>query len=137
MTLLSRKQQRSSKKLQRPKVTLTWRRWLIVTPQRKDLVPAMPRRLLSRKTKTNCPISSNLLRPNVAEDALEKDKLRKLKQKFYYGRSANDLQDLQRDDVVRMQPFRLNEKTWRKEKELKPLGRRSYVVESNGQLGDT
>ena len=33
-----------------------------------------------------------------------------------------------------MQPFRLNEKTWRKGKELKPLGTRSYVVESNGQL---
>jgi len=44
------------------------------------------------------------------------------------------LQDLQKDDIVRMQPFRLNEKTWRKVKVLKPLGRRSYVVESNGQL---
>jgi len=50
----------------------------------------------------------------MAEDTLEKDKLRKLKQKFYYDRSANDLQDLQ--------------------KVLRPLGRRSYVVESNGQL---
>ena len=29
------------KKLQRPKVTPTWRRWLIVTPHRKDLVPAL------------------------------------------------------------------------------------------------
>jgi len=33
-----------------------------------------------------------------------------------------------------MQPFWLNEKTWRKAKVLKPLGRRLYVVESNGQL---
>jgi len=62
------------------------------------------------------------------------EKLRKLKQKFYYDRSANDLQDLQKDDVVRLQPFRLSEKTLRKAKVLKPLGRRSYVVESNGQL---
>ena len=71
-------------------------------------------RLLSRRTKTNLPTSSNLLKPSVAEDTLEKDKQRKLKQKCYYDRSANDLPDLQKDDVVRMQPFRLNEKTWRK-----------------------
>ena len=79
-------------------------------------------RLLSRKAKTNFPTSSNLLRPSVAEDTLKKDKLRKLTQEFHYGRSANDLQDLQKDDV-----FRLNEKTWRMAKELKPLDRRSYV----------
>ena len=30
------------KKLQRPNVTLNWRCWLIVTPHRKDLVPALP-----------------------------------------------------------------------------------------------
>jgi len=90
--------------------------------------------LLRRRTKTNLPTSSNLLKPSVAENTLEKDKLRKLKQKFYYDRSANNLQDLQKDDIVQMQPFRLNKKTWRKAKVLKPLGRRSYVVESNGQL---
>ena len=90
--------------------------------------------LLRRRTKTNLPTSSNLLKPSVAENTLEKDKLRKLKQKFYYDRSANNLQDLQKDDIVQMQPFWLNKKTWRKAKVLKPLGRRSYVVESNGQL---
>ena len=58
--------------------------------------------LLSRRTKTNLLTSSNLLKPNVAEETLEKDKLRKLKQTFYYDRSANDLSDLQKDDVVRM-----------------------------------
>ena len=89
--------------------------------------------LFSRRTKTNLPTSSNLLKPSVAEDTLEKDKLRKSRQKFY-DRTANDLPDLQKDDVVWMQPFRLNEKTLRKAKVLKPLGRRSYVVESNGQL---
>lgn len=50
-------------------------------------------RLLSRRTKTNLPTSSNLPKPSLAEDTLEKDKLRMLKQKFYYDRSANDLQD--------------------------------------------
>ena len=70
------------------------------TPQERfSTSPAQ--RLFSRKTKTNLPTSSNLLKPSVAEDTLEKDKLRKLKQKFYYDRSANDLQDLQRDYVVR------------------------------------
>ena len=33
-----------------------------------------------------------------------------------------------------MQPFRLNEKTWKKAKVVKPLGKRSYVVESSVQL---
>ena len=75
-----------------------------------------------------------MLKPSVAENTLEKEKLRKLKQKFYYDRSANKLQDLQKDDVVRMQPFQLNKKTWSKAKVLKPLGKRLYVVESNGQL---
>ena len=75
-----------------------------------------------------------MLKPSVAEDTLEKDKLRKLKQKFYYDIAANDLHDLQNDDVVQMQPFRLKEKTCRKAKVLRPLGRRSYVVESNDQL---
>ena len=89
--------------------------------------------LLSRGTKTNLPSSSNLLKPNIAEDTQKKDKLRKLKQKFYYDRSANDLADLQKDDVVRMQAFRLNEKTWRATV-LKPMGGWSYVVESNAQL---
>ena len=42
LSLLSRKQRRPSKKLQRPKVTLTWCCWLIVTPHRMDLVPALP-----------------------------------------------------------------------------------------------
>ena len=91
-------------------------------------------RLFSRRTKTDLPTSSNLLKPSIAEDTLEKGKLRKSRQKFYYDRTANDLADLQKDDIVRMQPFQLNEKTWRKAKVLKPLGRRSYVVESNGQL---
>ena len=54
-----------------------------------------------------------MLKPSVAEDTLEKDKLRKLKQKFYYDIAANDLHDLQNDDVVQMQPFRLKEKTCR------------------------
>ena len=74
------------------------------------------------------------MKPSIAEDTLEKGKLRKSRQKFYYDRTANDLADLQKDDIVWMQPFQLNEKTWRKAKVLKPLGRRSYVVESNGQL---
>ena len=91
-------------------------------------------RLLSRRRKSNLPTSSNLLKPNVAKGTLEKDKLRKLKQKFYYERSAEDLPDLQNDDVVQMQPFGLNEKTWKKAKVVKPLGKRSYVVESSGQL---
>ena len=68
-----------------------------------------------------------MLKPSVAEDTPEKDKLRKSRQKFYYDRTANDLPDLQKDDVAQMQPFRLNE-TWRKAKVLKPLGRRSYLV---------
>ena len=70
--------------------------------------------LLSRRTKTNLLFSGNLLKPNVAENILEKDKLRKLKQKFCHDRSANDLPDLQKEDVVQIQPFRENEKTWSK-----------------------
>ena len=48
-------------------------------------------RLFSRRTKTNLPTSSNLLKPSVAKSTLEKDMLRKSRQKFYYDRTANDL----------------------------------------------
>jgi len=132
LSLLLRKQRRSSAAASKsdPYLALLAHR---NTPQ-EGFSTSPAKRLLSRRTKTNLPTSSNLLKPSVAENTLEKDKLKKLKQKFYYDRSANDLQDLQKDDVVRMQLFRLNEKTWRKAKVLKPLGRRSYVVESNGQL---
>ena len=50
--------------------------------------PAHDQRLLRRRTKTNLPTSSNLLRPNVAKDTLQQGKLRKLKEKYYYERSA-------------------------------------------------
>lgn len=78
--------------------------------------------------------SSNLLKSSLTEDTQEKDRLRKLKQKFHFDRSAKDLSDLQRNDLVQMQPFTLNEKKWKKAAVVKPLEKRSFVVESAGQL---
>ena len=131
LSLLSRKQIRPLRSLQSdPYLVLLAH---CNTPQ-EGFGTSPAQRLLSRRTKKNIPTSSNLLKPNVAEGTLEKDKLRKLKQKFYYERSAKHLPDLQNDDVVWIQPFQLKEKTWSKAKVVKPLGKRSYAVESSGQL---
>jgi len=130
LSLLSNKQRRSSKNCGVPYLAPLAHR----NTQQKGFGTNPAQHLLSRRMKTNLPTSRNLLKPSVAEDTLEKDKVRKLKQTFFYERLANNLPDLQKNDIVWIQPSPLKEKTWRKAKVLKPLHRRSYVVESNGQL---
>lgn len=78
-SLPSRRHRKSSKNQKNPVVMPTWRCWLIVTPLRKYLVASPDQRMLSRRTKTNIPFSSNLLKPSLAKGTQVKDRLRKLK----------------------------------------------------------
>ena len=72
-------------------------------------------RLLGRCTKTQLPITPELLKPQHVntEDINKSIKTCKQKQTHYYNRKARDLPSLQ-EDVVRMRPFIVNGKTWDK-----------------------
>ena len=51
------------------------------------------------------------------------------RQAKYYNRSAKDLPNLHQGDTVRMKPFKLGVKSWKKAKVLGRLDERSYEVE--------
>ena len=79
-----------------------------------DSSPAQ--RLLRRRTKTQLPITAELLKPQHVntEDINKQIKTRQQKQANYYNRKARDLPPLQDEDVEHMRPFTLNGKTWDK-----------------------
>ena len=73
-------------------------------------------RLMSRRTKTLLPTTQSLLLPGAINLENEKKELRQRQQAQakYYNRSAKDLPSLSEGDVVRMKPFKLGDKSWRK-----------------------
>ena len=80
-------------------------------------------RLMNRRTKTLLPTSSSLLQPRVSSS---KDKHRKLVQRQdnqakLYNKSAKNLAAPAEGETVRMQPFKLGDKTWRKATVLRQL----------------
>ena len=88
-------------------------------------------RLMSRRTKTLLPTAQNLLLPRTLNLESERKKLRQRQQaqaKFYYW-SARDLPSLSVGDVVRMKPFKLGDKSWRKAQATARLNERLYTVE--------
>ena len=87
-------------------------------------------RLLGRCTKTQLPITAELLKPKHVntEDINKQIKTRQQKQANYYNRKARDLPPLQDEDVEHMRPFTLNGKTWDKAMVAKRLDEWSYLV---------
>ena len=94
-------------------------------------------RLLNRRTRTLLPATKQLLQPRVVfPDAEIKDlKKRQQQQAKYYNRSAKDLPPLEEGDTVRMKPFQLGKKTWKKATVVERLDERSYKLEA--PEGDT
>ena len=92
-----------------------------------DTSPAQ--RFLGRRTQTTLPTSRKLLRPK-SQTTVENRQLRasKERQARYYNRHAHDLPPLGHGDVVRVKPFQLGDKTWRKGEVLHRAGTRSYDV---------
>jgi hypothetical protein len=87
-------------------------------------------RLLGRRTKTTLPTKSSLLEPRDVTSKVETDQLRKLQQRqaYYYNKSAHDLPPLLQGDTVRMKPFKLGDKKWKKATVTERLDQRSYDV---------
>ena len=61
--------------------------------------------LMSRRTKTKLPTSENHLKPRVVENIAEKIQKRQNNQHKYYNEHSKTLVTLQKEDLVRMQPF--------------------------------
>ena len=99
-----------------------------------DTSPAQ--RLMNHRTKTLLPTTQAQLQPRVVYPEREKKKIiqRQKQQAKYFDRTAKDLPELE-GDTVRMKPFRMGQKTWRKAKVTSRLDSRSYTVET--PEGDT
>ena len=95
-----------------------------------DSSPAQ--RLLNRRTRTLLPTARTLLQPRVIcpERELKDLKRRQLQQASNYNSRAKDLPALEEGDIVRMKPFRLGEKRWKKATVEARLDERSYAVET-------
>ena len=89
--------------------------------------------LLGRWTKTIIPTTQSLLESRSTVLQLETDMLKGMqhRQAKYYNRSAKDLPNLHKGDTVRIKPFKLGVKSWKKAKVLGSRGERSYEVEDS------
>ncbi|KAL5007962.1 hypothetical protein ScPMuIL_013543 [Solemya velum] len=88
------------------------------------------------RTKTLLPTTESLLKPRSVDTAAERSKLksRQKKQKSYFDKTAKDLKPLNEGDVVRMKPFKMSNKVWRKATVLRRLDDRSYEVETDNGI---
>ena len=93
-----------------------------------DSSPAQ--RLLRRRTKTQLPITAELLKPQHVntEDINKWIKMCQQKQAHYYNGRARDLAPLQEGYAVHMRKFTLNGKTWDKATVAKRLDKQLYLV---------
>ncbi|KAK3737378.1 hypothetical protein QZH41_011513, partial [Actinostola sp. cb2023] len=88
-------------------------------------------RLMNRRTRTLLPTTNALLQPRVVYPETVKDlNRRKQQQSAHFNRNARDLPSLDEGDTVRMKPFRLGEKRWKKATVTSRLNERSYMVET-------
>ena len=89
-------------------------------------------RLMNRRTKTLLPTAASLLKPRGINQDDELTKLRhsQKQQALQYNKTAKDLPTLEEGDVVRMKPFILGEKKWRKAIVTRRYDERSYQVDT-------
>jgi len=87
-------------------------------------------RLMSRRTRTLLPISTNLLYPRVEEGVKEKLKAKRQKAKSYYDRGSKSLPELEIAQEVRVAGQQ--NKIWEAGTCVEKLSDSSYLVEVNG-----
>ena len=94
-------------------------------------------RLMNRRTRTLLPTTKALLQPTMPQTDREVKDLtrRQAQQSKYYNKHARDLPTLTEGDVVRMKPFQMGTKMWKKGIVTSRLDERSYLVETPD--GDT
>ena len=94
-----------------------------------DSSPAQ--RLLGRRTKTILPTARSLLESKscITRQETEQLQLMQKRRARYYDRSSRDLPVLHEGGRVRMKPFQLGDKSWKKATIVERLDERSYDVE--------
>jgi len=96
------------------------------------LLSSPSQRLMSRRTKTLLPTKATLLKPEVVDTKHTRRDMKhnQSKQALYFNKRAKDLTVLQEGDTVRLQPFKLGDKSWQQGTVTKRLDERSYEVET-------
>jgi len=90
-------------------------------------------KLHSRRTRTQLPTSSKLLKPKVASGVVDEITHRKHKTKQQYDRTAKELPPLVDGQTVRIQPVK-HKGQWEKATVIKKVSARSYIVKvDNGK----
>ncbi|XP_068749296.1 uncharacterized protein [Montipora capricornis] len=89
-------------------------------------------RLMNRRTRTLLPTTSTLLEPRSLSTKQEREKLKDVKkmQARYYNAHAKGLPPLHEGDTVRLKPFQLGQKEWKKGAVVERLDERSYEIET-------
>ena len=101
-----------------------------VPSQESGLSPAQ--KMMSRRTRTLLPTTSNLLTPDLVPKTLLKKaaKYSKERQAHYYNKGAKELPILHEGDRVRMKPFVKGQTSWSSATVTRRLDERSYEVET-------
>ena len=92
-------------------------------------------RSLGRRTRTLLPTTTSLLKPTgIPSDIKTRIHMNQQKQKVYFDRRTKPLAPLEEDDMVRIQPFTSNKKTWSHGEVLRRLDDRSYDIKAGNQV---
>nr|XP_058948927.1 uncharacterized protein K02A2.6-like [Pocillopora verrucosa] len=89
-------------------------------------------RLMNRRTRTLLPTTGSLLEPRTLSSSHEREKLKDVqkRQARYYNSDAHDLPELNEGDNLRLKPFVLGQKEWKKGVVVERLDERSYEIET-------
>lgn len=109
------------------KVILDWRNTPTV-----DMNSSPVQRLMLRRTRTLLPTTKSHLTPRGADNVKEKIEHKRQKAKYYYDKTAKELQKLDIGDV-RVRPTIRSEK-WKLGETIDNVNSRSYIVDVNGAL---
>ena len=103
---------------------LEWRN----TPS-EDMDSSPVQRMFGRRMRTLLPISKQLLKPETQKGVSEKLKERKQVQSKHFNRGSKELPELQKNEIVRIQPSKQDRfGHWKKGKVLRKADVRSYIV---------
>ena len=89
-------------------------------------------RLMNSRTRTLLPTTGSLLEPRTLSSSCEREKLKDVqkRQARYYNADAHDLPELNEGAAVRLKPFVLGQKEWKRGVVVERLDERSYEVET-------
>ena len=87
---------------------------------------------MNSRTRTLLPTTGSLLEPRALSSSREREKLKDVqkRQARYYNADAHDLPELNEGATVRLKPFVLGQKEWKRGVVVERLDERSYEVET-------